>query len=183
MEKLASFNREKVIDMLMERLTFERTGVKLYDAILAKMRAARSPEVAKMLEQVEEHRNEEKEHEEWLEEQIRALGGDAHKKTEMAKVVEIESQGIAKVILDGDPELSHLFHALLTAELADNAGWDLLVQLADEADDKTAKKAFKKRLHEEEDHLLFTRKAVIRMFRREVLGQEVGLPTSAFPPT
>ncbi len=40
-----------------------------------------------------------------------------------------------------------MFHALFAAELVDNAGWDLLVQLADEADDDEARRAFKKRLH------------------------------------
>lgn len=82
------------------------------------------------------------------------------------------------MILDGDNEVSHLFHALLTAELADNAGWDLLASLADEAGDRDAERAFKKRLHEEEEHLIFARKAVERLARREVLGEQVSMPTS-----
>ncbi|HEU4612003.1 MAG TPA: hypothetical protein VFS15_07990, partial [Kofleriaceae bacterium] len=64
-----------------------------------------------------------------------------------------------------------------TAELADNAGWDLLVTLADEAGDRDAKKAFKKRLHAEEEHLIFVRRAVQKIARREVLGEQVSMPT------
>ncbi len=76
-----------------------------------------------------------------------------------------------------DAQLPHLFHALLAAELVDNAGWDLLAQLADEAGDHSAKREFKKRLHEEEDHLLFIRKAVEKLSFAEVLGEDVKLPT------
>jgi hypothetical protein len=75
-----------------------------------------------------------------------------------------------------DAKLPHLFHALLAAELVDNAGWDLLVQLADEAGDHEAKRQFKKRLHEEEDHLIFVRKAVQKFSFQEILGEQVRFP-------
>ena len=179
MQKLAQHSRDKVIDVLTGRLTFERAGVRLYDSIIGKVQAAvaQSPQLGRLLEPLKEHRNEEKEHEEWLEAQIRALGGDVHTKTAMAQLIEIESQGIEKIMLDSDPDISHLFHALLSAELADHAGWELLVELADEADDKEAKRGFKKRLHEEEDHLVFARRVMIKLARRDVLGEQVSLPT------
>ncbi len=177
MEKLANCNREKILDLLGARLAFERTGVALYDAVIGKLRAHGDPEMARVIENLEEHRDEEKEHEEWLEEQVRNLGGDAQVTTEMAALEIRESKGIEEVIVDGDNDTLHVFHALLAAELADNAGWDLLVQLADEAGDRDAKKAFKKRLHEEEEHLLFARRLIERLARREVLGQSVELPT------
>ena len=177
MQELIKFNRPKVIDLLTARLTFERVGVKLYDAIIGKVQILGDAQAQRMLDQLQEHREEEKEHEEWLEEQIRALGADAHGTSEMSELETRESKGIEDVILDGDNEISHLMHALLTAELADNAGWDLLVSLADEAGDRDAKKAFKKRLHEEEEHLIFARRAVVKLARREVLGEQVSMPT------
>ena len=177
MQELIKFNRPKVIDLLTARLTFERVGVKLYDAIIGKVQIIGDAQAQRMLDQLQEHRDEEKEHEEWLEEQIRALGADAHGTSEMSELETRESKGIEDVILDGDNEISHLMHALLTAELADNAGWDLLVSLADEAGDRDAKKAFKKRLHEEEEHLIFARRAVVKLARREVLGEQVSMPT------
>ena len=178
MEELARKNRERVIDVLTERLTFERSGVRLYDRIIERMRASNDGAIAKMLDQMLEHRDQEKEHEEWLEEQVRSLGGDAHAQTEKARLVETESQGIEKVIFGERSGLPDLFHALLAAELVDNAGWDLLVQLADEADDRKAKRAFKTRLHEEEEHLLFVRRAVERFSAREVLGEPRSMPTA-----
>ncbi len=178
MEKLASHDRSKVIDLLNERLAFERAGVKLYDRVLEVMRSAGDANVARMLPEMEEHRSEEKEHEEWLEECIRALGGDAHAETERSRLVTRESKGIEEIAMS-DAELPHLLHALLAAELVDNAGWDLLAQVADEAGDHEAKRDFKKRLHEEEDHLLFIRKAVERLAFEDVLGEEAKLPTKA----
>jgi bacterioferritin (cytochrome b1) len=178
MDKLVNVNREKVIDLLLERLTFERAGVKLYDAIIDRIQSSGDAQMKRMLEQLRENRDQEKEHEEWLEEQIRAAGGDPRAMGDLAKLVEQESSGIESVILEGTPEISHMLHALLVAELADNAGWDLLVDLASEAADEKAKREFKKRLHEEEDHLLFTRRAVERFARREVLHQDVSLPVS-----
>jgi bacterioferritin (cytochrome b1) len=175
MAELAKHDPAKVVDVLNERLAFERAGVKLYDRVLEVMRATANENVTAMIPEMQKHRDEEKEHEEWLEERIRALGGDAHAETERSRLVTRESKGIEDVVMS-DAELPHLFHALLAAELVDNAGWDLLVQIADEAGDRAAKREFKKRLHEEEDHLLFVRKAVERLAFADVLGEEAKLP-------
>ena len=176
MDKLAQKNKDKVIDMLSERLQFERSGVKLYDAVIQKMQSSREPVVAKMLDQMQEHRDQEKEHEEWLEECIRQLGGDDKQLSEKAKLVQRESKGIEEVI-QRDAEIPHLFHALLAAELVDNAGWDLLVQIADECDDTKAKRDFKKRLHEEEEHLILIREAMKKLSAHEILGEKLQMPT------
>jgi rubrerythrin len=167
MEKLAKKNVMKVIDLLCERLAFERSGVKLYDTLLSRLRASDDPALKALLGDVKEFREEEKEHEEWLEEQIRALGGDAHAPTEQSVLVQTEAEGLERVIRR-DPSIPHDFHALLTAELADNAGWDLLVQLADELGDSDAKKQFEKRLREEEKHLSFVRRTLLELTRNDV---------------
>jgi rubrerythrin len=177
MKKLAEKNRTKVIDLLTERLAFERAGVKLYDAILVKMESSAEEEIVAMLGQMREHRNQEWQHEEFLEQQIRELGGDAHGETEMSLLTKRESQGIEQVVFDPTSPLPHLFHALLAAELVDNAGWDLLVELADEVGDRDAKKEFKRCLKEEEEHLVFVREAMERFARREVLGEPLAAPT------
>jgi bacterioferritin (cytochrome b1) len=175
MGDMAGHDRTKLIDILNERLAFERAGVKLYDRVLQVMRSQGDENVSRMLPEMQRHREEEKEHEEWLEARIRDLGGDAHAETEKSRLVTRESKGIEEVVMS-DAELPHLLHALLAAELVDNAGWDLLAQLADEAGDHKAKREFKKRLHEEEDHLLFVRKAVEKLSVEEVLGKPQKLP-------
>ena len=82
-------------------------------------------------------------------------------------LVRAESEGVERV-MRRDDSIPHDFHALLTAELADNAGWDMLVQIADEFGDFAAKKEFKKRLREEEEHLLFVRKTLLELTKQEV---------------
>jgi bacterioferritin (cytochrome b1) len=177
MKQLAAKNKDRVIDVLNERLTFERAGARLYDSILANMRSATNPEVVRMMGPMKEHRDQEKEHEEWLEAQIRAMGGDAHAKTEMSELTTEESAGVEKVVMM-DKNLVHQMHGLLIAELVDNAGWELLLELADDADDADARREFRRRLHEEEEHLMFVRRAVVAFARRNVLGQTVPLPAS-----
>ncbi|TMB25218.1 MAG: hypothetical protein E6J61_24135 [Deltaproteobacteria bacterium] len=141
--------------------------MKLYDTILAGMRSSGDPRVKEVMAQIQQNRDEEKEHEEWLEEQIRALGGDDHAPSEKSILVQTEAEGIEHVVMR-DPNLLHDFHALLTAELADNAGWELLVELASEFGDRDAKKEFKKRLHEEEQHLVCVHKAVTELSKQEM---------------
>lgn len=169
MNDLANQNRDKVIDVLTERLTFERTGVRLYDRVLERIRATGDPDVAQLHDPMTAYRDQEKEHEEWLEATIRALGGSAHAMTSKAQLVQTESRGIEAVIFDDRATLPQMLHALLAAELVDNAGWDLLVALADEANDHEMKKEFKRRLHEEEDHLALLQRAVARFAKREVI--------------
>jgi len=177
MKKLAKTHPDKLLDLLCERLTFERSGVQLYDAILAKMTKSKAPKIKDMLPQMKEHRDQEKEHEEWLEEQIRALGGDTEQLTEMAKLTKAESVGIENVILDGDPKIPHLFHALLAAELVDNTGWELLCDLAEEAGDEDAQSEFEQRLEHEEEHLELVKQAVEMFAIRDLLGEDVPAPT------
>ena len=175
MEKLAKKNVGKLIDLLSERLAFERAGVRLYDTLLPRLRHSGDPFFKGLIKKVEHVRDEEKEHEEWLEEQIRALGGDAQEPTEHTVLVMTESEGIERVVRR-DENIPHELHALLTAELADNAGWDLLVQLADEFGDSAAKKQFKKRLREEAKHLVLVRDAGL-----EVMKKDVAAPPPAPP--
>jgi hypothetical protein len=111
-----------------------------------------------------------------LQHQITGMGGDPQARSALARLAQQESSGIEDVILDGDPDIGHKLHALLVAELADNAGWQLLVDLADEAGDRAAHAEFSHRLREEEEHLSFTRRAVERLLSQEVLPEEVALP-------
>lgn len=177
MKKLAQAHPEKLLDLLTERLTFERTSVKLYDMILAKMKASGDKPILAMVGQMTKQRNEEKDHEEWLEEQVRELGSDAHTETDLSELIVRESRGILDVV-SHDDELPHLFHALLTAELVDDNGWKLLLQLADEASDDVARRDLRKRAEEEETHLLYIRTVVAGFARREVLGSTMQTPAS-----
>jgi bacterioferritin (cytochrome b1) len=179
MHKLAQKNQDRVIDLLLERMSFERAAVKLYDSILMKLQSDEDPIATGMVEPLETYRDQEYEHAQWLEDQVEALGGDASRTTEGTQLIQTEAKGILEIVLGSDMSLSHMFHALLTAELIDNSGWELLLELADDADDEVARGEFQKRAHQEQDHLLFARRAVVAFARRQVLGQEVALPKAA----
>ena len=175
---LAKENAPRVLDVLSGRLGFERTGVKLYDAVIEKIGRRGDQRYLALVPTLRKHRNEEKAHEEWLESCIRELGGTAHETTDMVRLEAEESQGIQNVILDGHTKVLDLLHALLAAELSDNAGWDLLVKLAGDLGDREGKVEFAKRLAEEIKHLAFLREAVIRATEMEITGSELEMPES-----
>ena len=178
MEKLVQGNAAFVLDVLCGRLAFERTGVKLYDTVIHKIERQGEERYHAVLGPMRHIRDEEQEHATFLEETIRSLGGNPDELTSMKQLETEESMGIVSVIVDGHQRVIDLLHALLAAELADNAGWDVLVKLSSETGDRKAKAAFAKRLAEEAKHLLFIREAVIRAAEIELLGREQKLPSS-----
>jgi bacterioferritin (cytochrome b1) len=177
MKKLAERHPDKLLDMLTERLTFERASVKLYDTSIEKIQKSSDAAIVAMLPQMTRQREQEKEHEEWLEDWIRELGSDGHTDTELSELIERESRGVVEVVADDD-QIPHIFHALLTAELVDDTGWKLLVHLADEADDEDARRELRNRAREEEQHLVFVRSVVAAFARRLVLGRSAHIPRS-----
>jgi bacterioferritin (cytochrome b1) len=177
MKKLGERHPDKLLDLLTERLSFERSSVKLYDTAIAKIERSADPGITAVVPQMRQQRRQEKEHEEWLEDRIRELGSDAHTETELSELIERESRGVRDVVAD-DAEVPHLFHALLTAELVDDSGWKLLVHLADEADDADARRELLSRAREEEQHLIFIRSVVAAFARKQVLGRSAYIPRS-----
>lgn len=170
MKKLAERHPDRLLDLLIERLTFERVSVELYDTILEKVKGRSETQVTTLVGTLEQHRNEEKEHVEWLETQIRSLGGDPQGTTERSELISREAKAIQEVVASED-RLPHLFHSLLTAELIDDAGWKLLLELADVADDDEAREELRKRAQVEEGHVVFVRNVVSAFARQQVLDQ------------
>jgi len=118
------------IDRLGERAAFERTGTRLYDAIIAKFDALGGFDGGPTRERLEEIRDEEIEHLGMIEEAIRALGGDPTVMTPGADVVGVEGTGLVQVLTDPRTTMEQCLGALLVAELTDNDGWDVLARLA-----------------------------------------------------
>lgn len=122
------------MDKLAERLAFERGGTRLYDALLAKHLAAApngEADVNVSRDTLIEMRNEESEHFMLVSECITELGGDPTAETPCADVAGVQSMGLVQTVTDPRTSLVQSLSAILAAELVDNAGWDLLVQLAD----------------------------------------------------
>lgn len=144
---------QALIDKLGERLAFERSGVRLYEAFLRKCRL-RSEECGPIaIETVEAFMREELQHFALLRDAIERLGGDATAQTPCADVVGVQTAGLMHSVLDPRTTVLQSLHALLAAELVDEAGWGLLIALVKEADQEEIADAFQRALAEEERHL------------------------------
>jgi len=142
-----------LMDKLGERLAFERTGARLYEAMLAKLDAHGTFDGGPTREQLDDIRAEERSHFEMLTKCITQLGGDPTAVTPSADLAGVSSSGIAKVICDPRTDVVQCLDALLVAELTDNAGWETLIELAREAGQDEIVPRFQKAREREEEHL------------------------------
>lgn len=151
---------ELFLDKLGERLGYERTGVRLYEAFLAKVEAA--PDARPdMLGTLRDIQRQEAEHMQLLREAIETLGADPTAVTPSAQVAGTMAQGIMQVLTDPRTNMAQCLNAMLTLELTDNAAWELLIELAHQANHPRLAASFEAPLRHEEEHLV-TIKALLR---------------------
>ena len=141
------------LDKLSERLAFERTGVRLYEAFYNKVETLGETVPGPTLEQIEQIGREELEHFLMVNRTITELGGDSTVESPSADVGGVASLGIMQVLTDPRTSVAQCLQALLTAELTDNDGWRLLIQLADNFGFDEAKVEFETALANEVVHL------------------------------
>jgi len=141
------------LDKLSERLAFERTGVRLYEAFYNKVETLGETVPGPTLEQIEQIGREELEHFLMVNRTITELGGDSTVESPSADVGGVASMGIMQVLTDPRTSVAQCLQALLTAELTDNDGWRLLIQLADNFGFDEAKVEFETALANEVVHL------------------------------
>jgi bacterioferritin (cytochrome b1) len=146
-----------LLDKLSERLAFERMGTRLYEALLNKCEMLGEVAPGPTLEEIEQIGREELEHFLLLNDTIAGLGGDPTLQSPCADVAGVASLGIVQVLTDPRSSLAHCLQAMLTAELTDNAGWELLIQLADNLGYEEMKTEFEAALADEERHLVNVR--------------------------
>jgi hypothetical protein len=164
-------NASVFLDKLGERLAFERTGVRLYDAALAKMPAARLGRGTLTVEEIRRFRDEELAHMHLVREALETMGGDPTATTPSADVSAVASMGIPQVLTDPRTTLTQCLDALLTAELTDNDGWKILIAMAEAAGQDDLARRFTAALAEEDRHL-----ASVRAWISERLGIQLGKP-------
>jgi hypothetical protein len=131
-EALGGARATVLIDKLAERFAFERTGVRLYDALIGKHDGFGGFEGGPSRDDLSRFRDEELRHVTVLKECIEALGADATAVTPSADLAGVEGSGVGQVLADPRTTLAQGLHAILVAEVADKAGWELLIQLASE---------------------------------------------------
>lgn len=146
-----------LLDKLSERLAFERMGTRLYEALLNKLEILGETTPGPTIEQIEHIGREEMEHFLMLNATITEMGGDPTVQSPCADVAGVASMGILQVLTDPRTSMAQCLQALLTAELTDNAGWELLIKLADNLGQDEMKAEFETALANEEEHLLNVR--------------------------
>jgi len=114
MEKLKGNEPNVFLDKIGERIAFERTGVRLYDALLCKLSAAHLHEGGPTREEVEQIREEELQHFMLLTETMESLGGDPTAMTPCADITAVASSGILKVLADPRTTLTQCLDAILS---------------------------------------------------------------------
>jgi hypothetical protein len=158
MDKLTGHRPELLMDKLGERAAFERGGARLYDALIAKVRGtgasdSSAGEIGMDEAQLQLIRDEEVEHFKLVVEAIELLGGDPTAQTPCADSVGVASMGLMQVVTDPRSTIAQSLNAMLTAELTDNAGWELLIDLARESGHDDIAERFELALNQEQEHL------------------------------
>jgi len=145
------------LDKLSERLAFERQGVRLYEALLNKCQTLGESAPGPTLEDIEHIGSEELEHFLLINNAIVEIGGDPTVQSPCADVAGVTSLGIMQVLTDPRSSLAQCLQAMLTAELTDNDGWQLLIKLADNLGFEDMRTEFETALEHEEEHLVNVR--------------------------
>jgi ferritin-like protein len=165
-------------DKIGERIAFERGGTRLYDALIVKYQAVErigqevlppADEVVDLTiegmtclspiqgerpaETLQRIRSEELAHFHMLCDAMEQLGGDPTAMTPCADVQATASMGLIQVVTDPRTTLAQCLNAILTAELTDNAGWELLIGLAEDAGEPELAGRFLGALAQEQEHL------------------------------
>jgi hypothetical protein len=150
-------------DKLGERLAFERTGVRLYDALLLKAQATPPPGNVVPMKELQRFREEELRHFDLVSRAISGLGGDPTAVTPSADVIGVASMGIMQVMTDPRTTVPQCLCALQTAEATDTDGWELLVSLAGGMGHDELARDFAQALKEEQQHLMQVRSWVEKL--------------------
>ncbi len=145
-------DEDGLMDKLGARLAFERSGVRLYDALIQK-RTAVSGSTHPTIKELEHIRAEELQHLLLLQRCIEELGGDPTTLTPAADIGATMTVGVMQVVLDPRTTIDQCLEAILTAELVDNDCWSVLIDLVREKGQEEMLESFEAALAEEEEHL------------------------------
>lgn len=142
-----------LIDKLGERLGFERSGVRLYELVLAKLDVHPSWEGGPTEVELESIQQDELTHMGVAMKWVERLGGDATAMTPSADIAANLSKGVPAVLADPRTDLRQCLEGILVVELSDNAGWETLIALAEEMNQDEMVADFSDALRTEEEHL------------------------------
>jgi rubrerythrin len=173
MDMLKGGRSTVLMDKLGQRAGFERTGVRIYEAALSKLDVFGTWDGGPSREQLEKIRLDELSHFALVKHTIEKLGGDPTALTPAANLQANMSEGVPKMMVDPRVNLLQSLEGLLTAELVDNASWELLIELARDLGHTEIAEDFQRALDAEQEHLALVRAWLAAGTRLEAkVGQE-----------
>ena len=145
------------VDKLAERLAYERSGTRLYDAVIAKFMAHESELPNASLQEVTEIRNEEASHAALIRTCLEQLGADPTAQTPSADLVGVATAGFLQAAADPRTTLAQTLQVTLAAELVDVASWEMLISMAEQMGQDGMVERFRKALDHETEHVVKVR--------------------------
>lgn len=151
------------MDKLGERIAFERSGTRLYEALISKHKGSQGNEDFPELSILERFHLEEYQHFLMVSEAMEELGGDATAMTPSADVAGVAGFGWIQAISDPRVTFKQSLEIILQAELVDNNCWETLVELANGVGLSKMAERFQKAKEEEDIHLQTIKQWVLEM--------------------
>ncbi|MEW6270830.1 MAG: ferritin-like domain-containing protein, partial [Thermodesulfobacteriota bacterium] len=164
-------NPNVLLDKLGERLAYERSGVRLYEALLSKHDAFGGFTGGPTRAEIEQVRDQEHQHFTMLADAVQRLGGDPTAVTPSANVQATATLGMCQALSDPRIDLLSSLEVTQTVELADNDCWTALIELLRNAGEAETAHRFEEALAHEREHL--------RLVRRWVAAGQGRSPESA----
>jgi rubrerythrin len=176
-EKLRGHKPTVLIDKLGERLAYERTGTRLYEAVIAKLEAADPHPGGPMRVDLEVIRDAEHRHVAVLRDALLQLGADPTAMTPGADLIAVSGLGWIQAMTDPRTTLNQCLDILLLVELGDRGAWELLIGLTRQLDFEDLARQFEAALAQEEQHVSRVRGWVTTALYGEA-GAEPAVPAS-----
>lgn len=154
-----------LLDLLGDRLAFERGGTRLYEALIRK--AQLSGVGADIMKDLQHIYSEELEHFSLLQDIVTKIGGDATVQTPAADISGVISHGVMQVVADPRTTFVQCLQAVLSAELTDNDGWQMLTEFFVAQGYKEFAQQCTKALESEQEHLVKVRTWVKALLQAE----------------
>jgi rubrerythrin len=176
-EAVTGHRPQVLIDKLGERLAFERSGVRLYEALLTKLAAHADLIDQATLDRLTQFKDEEVQHFQMVREAMLSIGADPTAMTPCADVAGVEGMGLVKVVSDPRSNALQSLHAILSAELIDGDGWGMLVALARNLKHDKMAERFEQALAQENEHLSFVRELLNKLCLAEAMREQPGKMT------
>ena len=142
-----------LLDLMGARLAFERGGVRLYEALIAKLDVLGGFSGGPERRDLVRIKDQEHAHVYMLESMITELGGDPTVVTPCANREIVASRGVIDILVDPRTSLLDGIEAITLAELNDHEQWVGLVEVARDMNRENLARGFIEAQRTEDDHL------------------------------